>query len=99
MANNFENDIYYVKKYFQKISFDLSKIKDLSKIYKAYNIATDETIIAYIKSSVFLVPLTMDGVIITDRGVYFQSSIFETGQKNKLQSQTNTCAQILHLSY
>lgn len=84
MANNFENDIYYVKKYFQKISFDLSKIKDLSKIYKAYNIATDESIIAYIKSSVFLVPLTMDGVIITDKGVYFQSSIFEAGQKNKL---------------
>ncbi len=84
MAVSFKDDIYYVKKYYQKISFDLSKIKDLSKIYKAYTIGTDEAIIAYIKSSVFLVPLTMDGVIITDRGVYFQSSIFETGQKNKL---------------
>ena len=63
MAISFKDDIYYVKEYYQKISFDLSKIKDLSKIYKAYTISTDETIIAYIKSSVFLVPLTMDGVI------------------------------------
>lgn len=84
MAKSFEDDIYYVKDYYQKISFDLSKIKNLSKIYKAYNIDTEEKIIAYIKSSIFLVPLTMDGVIITDNGIYFQSSIFETGQKNKL---------------
>lgn len=84
MAISFKEDIYYVKEYYQKISFDTSKIKDLSKIYNSYSISSDETIMAYIRSPVFLVPLTMDGIIITDKGVYFKSSIFETGQKNKL---------------
>lgn len=84
MSYSFEHDIYYVKKNYSKISFDLTKIKNQNKIFDAYHISPNETIIAYVKSPVFLVPLTMSGVIITDKGLYLISGIFETEQKNKL---------------
>lgn len=70
MAQSFEKEILEIKKVYSKISYDLSKIKSIPKIYDAYKIKNDEKIIAFAKSSAFLMPLTMSGVIITDKALY-----------------------------
>ena len=54
-----------------KIILGEEKIKKVEKIYGVYGIPKNETILAHVKSSVFLMSISMDGAIITDQAYYF----------------------------
>lgn len=67
-----------------KLKFDISKIKSINKIYENYHINRDENIIAYIKSSVIVFPLSADGTIITDKAVYHHPSHDDWSYNNRV---------------
>lgn len=73
-ASDFLNAV--VKDRFQctRVSFDISKIKKLQKVYNIYKIPEDERILAFCKGNLPLVPITMDGVVFTNRALYFYTS-------------------------
>ena len=70
MSRSFANDIKNIRQDYSKIMFDTFSLKNIDKLYEAYNIPSDEKIIAYIKSRVMFVPLSVSGIIITDKAIY-----------------------------
>ena len=71
MNYSFKREIVSSCQGYSKIITGKDSIKKIEKVYSAYNIPSNEEILAYIKSSVFLMGLTMDGAIITDQAYYF----------------------------
>lgn len=71
---SFANEINEIPRSFTKISFDTAKIKKPDKVLSTYCVRAGEQICAYIKSSVPLFALTVDGTIITDRALYIHPS-------------------------
>lgn len=55
----------------KKIKSDIFSIRKPEKVYAAYGIPTDEVLLAYCKGTVPLIPLTMAGIIFTNKAVYF----------------------------
>lgn len=69
---------------YEKIKFNIKKLKNIDKIYKNYNIQVGETIIAYIKSSVIIFPLSADGNIITDKALYHHPAHEDWSSNNRV---------------
>ena len=67
MQKSFLSEIKEIPHTYTKINFDTSKIKNIDNIYEAYEIPRSEKIVAFIKSSIILAPLSLGGNIITDR--------------------------------
>ena len=84
MLESFARDIETNKRNYSKIMFNIGKIRNIDKIYSAYNIPKDETLIAYIKSSVILFTLSVDGNIITDKAIYSHPSHDDWASNNRL---------------
>lgn len=78
------NSISLPNRDYSKLRFDIEKIKNTNKIYDNYNITKNEHIIAYIKSSVILFPLSVDGNIITDKAVYHHPSHDDWSYTNRV---------------
>ena len=57
--------------YCKKIKSDTLSLKKPEKIYAAYSIPSNEVLLAYCKGTVPLMPLTMAGIVFTNKGVYF----------------------------
>ena len=53
-----------------KVYFDLFKIKKPEAVYKTYRINGGESIIAFSKSTLSLISITVDGIIFTNRALY-----------------------------
>ena len=79
---------------YSRIKFDIRKIKNINKIYAKYHIAQDENIIAYMKSSVVFLPLSADGIIITDKAIYHHPSHDDWSTTNKV-SFSDLCKYVL----
>lgn len=71
MNYSFKREVISSCQGYSKIIVGKDSIKKIDKVYSAYNIPSNEEILAYIKSSVFLMGLTMNGAIITDQAYYF----------------------------
>ena len=71
MISSFRREVTSSIQGYTKIISGKDSIKKINKVYSAYNIPSSEEILAYIKSSVFLMALTMDGAVITDQAYYF----------------------------
>ena len=69
MVLSFKQEIDSLPHRYSRINFDA--LKNTEKVFNAYRIPASEEILAYMKSSVFLMGITMDGVIITDQALYF----------------------------
>ncbi len=63
---------------FKKIKNNLSEIKNISKIYKAYNISGDENIVAFCKGGIW--GLTIGGIIFTNRALYYMAGVEKRGR-------------------
>lgn len=57
--------------YCKKIKSDTLSLKKPERIYAAYCIPSNEVLLAYCKGTVPLMPLTMAGIVFTNKGVYF----------------------------
>ena len=55
----------------RKISFDVGSIRKINRVYEEYGIPTNEQILAFAKSNLILAPLTLAGVVFTEKAVYF----------------------------
>lgn len=55
----------------RKVDFDIKRIKQISSVYTAYNIPSNEHIVAYCKGNIPFAALTVEGIIFTDQAVYF----------------------------
>lgn len=53
-----------------KVYFDLFKIKKPEAVYKTYRIKDGESIIAFSKSTLSLISITVDGVVFTNKALY-----------------------------
>ena len=73
----------------EKVSLDIKKIRHPEKAYSLYGIPEQETIIAYCKGTMPLMPVTMDGVIFTNRAVYFYATL-EKDLESKIRSISYT---------
>ena len=58
----------------KKIKSDIYSIKKPEKVYAAYGIPSNEVLLAYCKGTVPLMPLTMAGIVFTNKGVYFDAA-------------------------
>lgn len=56
---------------FTKVSLDIRKLKKIDKVFSAFGICSGEKIIAYCKDTMPLLPITMNGVIFTDKAFYY----------------------------
>ena len=74
MQKSFLSEIKEIPHTYTKINFDTSKIKNIDNIYEAYEIPRSEKIVAFIKSSIILAPLSLGGNIITDCAIYHHPS-------------------------
>ena len=84
MSETFLQDIQQIRQNYSKIIFNIGKIRNVDKIYSAYKIPRDETLIAYIKSSVILFTLSVDGNIITDKAIYSHPSHDDWAKNNRV---------------
>lgn len=55
----------------KKVKSDTYSIKKPEKVYATYGIPTNEVLLGYCKGTVPLMPLTMAGIVFTNKGVYF----------------------------
>ena len=78
MIDTFKEEISEIRKYYDKINFDVDNLKNKEKLYNAYNIPRGENIIAYIKSRIVLSPLSLSGTIIADTALYRPPGILNT---------------------
>lgn len=78
MIDTFKEEISEIRKYYDKINFDVDNLKNKEKLYNVYNIPWKENIIAYIKSRIMLCPLSLSGIIITDTALYRHPGILNT---------------------
>ena len=84
MQKSFLSEIKEIPHTYTKINFDTSKIKNIDNIYEAYEIPRGEKIVAFIKSSIILAPLSLGGNIITDCAIYHHPSHDDWAEVNKV---------------
>lgn len=97
MMKTFKEDIEEIRKSYNKIRFDVYSLKNIQKLYEVYSIQKDEHIVAYIKSRVMLVPLSVSGIIITDTALYRHPSILNK-ESNRLPF-SELCSYIIVQKY
>ena len=73
-AASFQSEINEIPHRFSKLLFDVEKLKKPEKIASAYHIASGERILGYIKSTVPLFTLTVDGLYYFYRPCHLHSS-------------------------
>lgn len=84
MQKSFLSEIKEIPHTYTKINFDTSKIKNIDNIYEAYEIPRSEKIVAFIKSSIILAPLSLGGNIITDCAIYHHPSHDDWAEVNRV---------------
>ena len=82
-AASFQSEINEIPHRFSKLLFDVEKLKKPEKIASTFHIASDERILGYIKSTVPLFTLTVDGTVITDRAIYIHPSHDDWAASNR----------------
>ena len=82
-AASFQSEINEIPHRFSKLLFDVEKLKKPEKIASAYHIASGERILGYIKSTVPLFTLTVDGTVITDNAIYIHHSHDDWAASNR----------------
>ena len=82
-AASFQSEINEIPHKFSKLLFDVEKLKKPEKIASTYHIASGERILGYIKSTVPLFTLTVDGTVITDRAIYIHPSHDDWAASNR----------------
>lgn len=82
-AASFQSEINEIPHKFSKLLFDVEKLKKPEKIASTYHIASGERILGYIKSTVPLFTLIVDGTIITDRAIYIHPSHDDWAASNR----------------
>ena len=85
-AASFQSEINEIPHRFSKLLFDVEKLKKPEKIASAYHIASGERILGYIKSTVPLFTLTVDGTVITDHAIYIHPSHFRLMKSANISS-------------
>ena len=95
--NTFKEDIEEIRRSYNKIKFDIYSLKNIQKLREVYNVQTGESIIAYIKSRVMFVPLSISGIIITDMALYRHPSIFN--KEHNRFSFSELCSYIIVQKY
>ena len=80
----------------RKIVFGANSIKNLTNVYQTYSISRNEQIIAYLKSTVPFMGLTMDGLIITDQAIYIHPCHNDWASHNRF-SFSNICCYLVRM--
>ncbi len=66
-----------------KVCFDLFKIKKPEAVYKSYRIKDGESIIAFSKSTLSLISITVDGIVFTNKAFYLHPNRAEDMPSNR----------------
>lgn len=68
---NFSGVIYTARSSYKKVCFDLKMMKRADKVYSEYKIPQSEKIIAFCKGNIPFAPLTIEGIVFTNRAAYY----------------------------
>lgn len=66
-----------------KVYFDLFKIKKPEAVYKTYRIKGGESIIAFSKSTLSLISITVDGIVFTNKALYLHPNTAKDMPSNR----------------